>query len=104
MSDIGSVASVVEEGHRGAARAIHCRGDTTVDERAGGVAQDEGVRRVGMRTGEGEGDAPAVDTTDVTRTGEAGERVEGREDRPSVQIGRASWRARVTGAAAAAGG
>src|SRR2546429_8607625 len=89
MSDIGSVVSVVEEGRRGAARAIRRRRDTTVDERAGGVAQDERVRRVGTRVGEGEGDAEgdasAVDATDVTRTGEAGERVEGREDRPSVR-------------------
>src|SRR5438132_8517348 len=88
-SGVGPVASVVEEGRRGAALSIRCRYHTTLDEEARVVAENERVRRlrapVGECEGHADGDALSVDATDVARTGQARERVEGREDRASVR-------------------
>src|SRR2546426_2041564 len=70
---------------RSAAVSIRRRRDTGIDEDAGVVAENERVRRLRAPVGEGEGhadgDSLSVDATDVARTGQARERVEGREDR-----------------------
>src|SRR3989441_12122800 len=74
---------------RSAAVSIRRRRDTGIDEDAGVVAENERVRRLRAPVGEGEGhadgDSLSVDATDVARTGQARERVEGREDRASVR-------------------
>src|SRR5881396_93548 len=93
----------VSERRRRTPARIRYRRHTTIDQDARGIAENERVRRLRAPVGEGEGhadgDSLSVDATDVARTGQTRERVEGREDRASVrrvgQIGRASCRERV---------